>query len=92
MSQSSRLPENKTSQDSSQTRRPLSAPMLILATALDTTWRLFTPTLGGTFLGIWLDSIFGIAPWATIICLILGATLSIVLVVIQLSNVRKPLK
>lgn len=74
---------------SQTTKRPLSAPMLILATALDTTWRLFAPTLGSVFLGIWIDSIFNIAPIATIICLILGTILSIVLVIRQHSSVRK---
>ena len=88
MPQSPRLSEKP----SQTTHGSLSAPMLILATALDTTWRLFAPTIGGTFLGIWLDSIFDIAPWATIVCLILGTIVSIVLVIHQLSNVRKPLK
>ena len=89
MSQSPRLTEPDASQT---TKRPLSAPMIIIATALDTTWRLFAPTLGGVFLGIWIDSRFESAPIATIICLILGTILSIVLVLRQLANVRKPLK
>ena len=88
MSQSPRLPKKA----SQTTKRPLSAPMLILFTALDTTWRLFAPTLGGVFAGIGIDSVLNIAPVATIICLILGAILSLVLVVRQLNNVRKPLK
>lgn len=86
MSQSPRLTESDASQT---TKRPLSAPMIIIATALDTTWRLFAPTLGGVFLGIWIDSIFNIAPFATIVCLILGTILSIVLVIRQLNSVRK---
>ena len=87
MSQSPRLTESDASQT---TKRPLSAPMIIIATALDTTWRLFAPTLGGVFLGIWLDSMFRTAPIWTIICLILGTILSTVLVLRQLKNVRKP--
>lgn len=88
MSQSPRLSEK----DSSQTRQPqkLSAPMLMFVTALDTTWRAFLPTLGGVFAGIGLDKLFNIAPFATIICLILGTVLSIVLITRQLINVRKP--
>jgi F0F1-type ATP synthase assembly protein I len=89
MSQSPRLTESDASQT---TTRPLSGPVLIIMTALDTTWRLFAPTLGGVFLGIWLDSIYNTAPIWTIICLIVGTVLSIVLVLRQLNNVRKPLK
>lgn len=61
-------------------------------TALDTTWRAFIPTLGGVFLGIGLDHLFGIAPIATIICLIVGTALSILLIAKQLRDVRRPLK
>lgn len=66
----------------------LSGPMLMLVTALDTTWRAFIPPIGGTFLGIWLDHLFYITPTATIICLILGALASLVLIVKQLRDVR----
>ena len=66
--------------------------MLIFVTALDTTWRAFIPTLGGVFLGIGLDHLFGIAPVATIVCLIIGTALSILLIAKQLRDVRRPLK
>lgn len=66
--------------------------MLIFLTALDTTWRAFVPTIGGVFLGIGLDHLFNIAPVATIICLIAGTALSVLLIALQLRNVRKPLK
>ncbi len=65
--------------------------MLIFITALDTTWRAFVPTLGGVFLGIGLDHLLGIAPVGTIVCLIGGTALSILLIVKQLRDVRKPL-
>lgn len=68
----------------------LSAPMLIFVTALDTTWRAFLPTIGGVFLGIGLDHLWGIAPFATIICLLLGTVTSAVLIVKQLRDVRTP--
>lgn len=70
----------------------LSAPMLIFVTALDTTWRAFLPTIGGVFLGIGLDHLWNIAPIATIVCLVLGTITSAVLIIKQLSDVRKPLK
>lgn len=66
--------------------------MLIFMTALDTTWRAFVPTLGGVFLGIGLDHLWGVAPVATIVCLILGALTSALLIAKQLRDVRKPLK
>lgn len=91
MSQSPRLSENKTSQGQSQTRQPLSAPVLLVFTALDTTWRIFAPTLGGVFIGIGIDTWLNSAPFATISCLILGTILSIMLITHQLKNVRKPL-
>ncbi len=69
-----------------------SAPMLIFITALDTTWRAFLPTLGGVFLGIGIDHLFNIAPFATIGCLILGVITSALLIAKQLRDVRKPLK
>lgn len=63
--------------------------MILIITALDTTWRAFLPTIGGTFLGIWLDNLFNITPVALIICLVLGVALSIFLIARQLINVRK---
>jgi F0F1-type ATP synthase assembly protein I len=66
--------------------------MLIFVTALDTTWRAFLPTIGGVFLGIGIDHLLNIAPIGTIICLVLGAITSALLIVKQLRDVRKPLK
>lgn len=92
MSQSPRLSKKETSTVSSQTtKQPLSAPMLMFVTALDTTWRAFVPTLGGTFVGIGVDAWLHIAPFGVIGCLVLGTILSIVLITRQLINVRKPL-
>lgn len=68
---------------------PVSAPLLILLTALDTTWRMFTPPLVGVFLGIWLDHLFHITPVATITGVLLGAVASMVLVVKQLRGVKR---
>lgn len=79
----------------SRTTKPqsgISAPMLIFITALDTTWRAFLPTLGGVFLGIGIDHLFDIAPIATIVCLVLGVIASVLLIAVQLRDVRKPLK
>lgn len=85
MSTSPRL--SKKSQTTS--RPPLSAPMILVVTALDTTWRAFLPTIGGTFAGIGLDALLGTSPWALIVCLVGGTILSIFLIAQQLMAVRK---
>lgn len=95
MTEAPRLSENSsrtTEVPTSKKQSSLTGPMLIFVTALDTTWRAFIPTLGGVFLGIGLDHLFGIAPVATIICLIIGTALSILLIAKQLRDVRRPLK
>ena len=63
--------------------------MILVVTALDTTWRAFLPTIGGTFAGIGLDKALGTSPWALAICLIGGTALSVFLVTRQLIAVRK---
>lgn len=67
----------------------LSGPMLLLMTALDTTWRAFVPTIGGTFLGIGLDHLFHVTPIATIVCLIVGFSVSALLIAQQIITVRR---
>jgi len=67
----------------------LSGPIVLLMTALDTTWRAFVPTIGGTFLGIGIDHLFNIAPIATIVCLILGFAASAFLIIQQITSVRR---
>jgi len=84
--------DTPTQPQSTQGRSTLSAPMLIFLTGLDTTWRIFAPTLGGTFLGIGIDYLLNIAPIATIVCLIAGTVASVLLIAKQLRDVRKPLK
>ena len=84
-------PKNNPQNWTTRTNPPLSPVILIFITALDTTWRAFVPTLGGVFLGIGLDHLLGIAPVGTIVCLIGGTALSILLIVKQLRDVRKPL-
>ena len=82
---------NEASQTTKGPKTTKSASMLLLATALDTTWRAFVPTIGGTFLGIWIDHTFNITPTGTIVCLIVGTALSALLITKQIRDVRKPL-
>ncbi len=82
----------RTTKEPEQTTKPrstVSAPMLMLLTALDTTLRLFIPTIGGTFLGIGVDHLLNIAPVATIVCLMLGVMVSVLLIAKQLRAIRK---
>ncbi|MAU33960.1 hypothetical protein CMN23_02400 [Candidatus Saccharibacteria bacterium] len=88
MSASTQESKQKTS-SSEPSMRPPSGAAVIIMTALDTTWRAFAPVIGGTFVGMWLDSIFDISPVGLLICLPLGLVLSIVLIARQLINVRK---
>lgn len=66
----------------------LSSPLIIFTTALDTTWRIFVPVLGGVFAGIGLDTYLSSKPVATIICLILGTVMSGWLIARQIRAVR----
>lgn len=77
--------ESRTTRSSAGT----SAVQLLLLTALDTTWRMFVPTLGGLFIGIGLDKLLSTVPTITIICLVLGASLSTFLVFSQLRALKK---
>ncbi len=89
---SSPRPSNEASQTTERTQTRKSASMLLLATALDTTWRAFVPTIGGTFLGIWIDHTFNVTPTGTIVCLVVGTTVSALLIAKQIRDVRKPLQ
>ena len=70
-------------------RQPHSAAILLILTMLDTTWRAFVPTIGGTLLGVLLDNTFKTAPVITFVMIILGFAISGVLIVLQLRSVRK---
>jgi F0F1-type ATP synthase assembly protein I len=66
-----------------------SAAILMLLTILDTTWRAFVPTIGGTFIGIGVDSMTHNTPIFTIIFIIAGFITSSVLIILQLRRVRQ---
>lgn len=57
-----------------------SAALILFATAADTTWRMFVPTLGGTLLGLWLDSINKTEPLYGISGLAIGIVITALLV------------
>jgi len=68
---------------------PRSAAILLLITVLDTTWRAFVPTIGGTFLGVFLDTSLRTAPIITVVMIALGFATSIVLVIMQIKAVKR---
>lgn len=45
---------------------------VVLMTIADTTWRMFVPSIGCTFLGIWGDSKFDTSPWLLFTGIVLG--------------------
>lgn len=63
--------------------------MILVVTGLDTTWRAFVPTIGGTLAGIGLDRLFGTSPVLLFVSIAIGTALSIYLVARQLIEVRK---
>jgi F0F1-type ATP synthase assembly protein I len=66
-----------------------SANTLLVTTIADTTWRMFVPPIGCTFIGIWLDHVFNSIPWFTTSAIVIGFSASILLVVLQLRKLRK---
>ncbi len=71
------------------TNQPHPAAILLLLTILDTMWRAFVPTIGGTILGVYLDNWLNKAPFFTTSMIIVGFATSAVLIAVQLRNVRR---
>lgn len=68
---------------------PVSPVKLLIITMLDTTWRAFVPTIGGTFLGIGLDHLFNTVPWFTAFMVPTGFLISAILIMLQLKGLKK---
>lgn len=60
-----------------------STVILLLKSIGDTTWRMFVPTIGGTLLGVWLDSVLGTAPWLVVAGIVAGVVVTALLIVDQ---------
>ena len=56
---------------------------------LDTSTRLFVPSVGGTVLGLWADNSWGTKPWLTLTGVTLGTVIAFSMVYIQLKGVKK---
>ncbi len=61
----------------------------VLLSILDTSTRLFVPSVGGTVAGLWIDVSYDTRPWFTIIGVILGTLLAIFLVYAQIRAIDK---
>ena len=67
-----------------------SGKMMILArTMIGTMWRMFLPTIGLTLLGLWLDSVSGMKMRWLLAGIISGATISVILVVLQIAKIKQ---
>lgn len=63
---------------------PKPSQAVILLALVDTTWRMFVPSLGLTFFGLWLDGKWGTAPWIMLAGAILGLLVAAMAVKMQL--------
>jgi len=66
-----------------------SMAILLFATAADTTWRMFVPTLGGSLIGLWIDDIAGTEPIFAVGGLVVGVVITILLVRQQYKQVEE---
>lgn len=66
-----------------------SMAVLLFATAADTTWRMFVPTLGGALLGLWIDSSMKTEPLFAVGGLALGTVITAFLVKQQYTKASK---
>jgi ATP synthase protein I len=68
---------------------PKSSTVILLMTALDTTWRMFVPVIGLLLLGLLADQAFATKPWLMIAGLLVGICLAVVLVAQQFKKVKQ---
>lgn len=61
----------------------------VALTFLDTTWRIATPVILFTALGIAADLRFGTKPWLTLLSVVIGFVFAVLLVKRQLEAIQK---
>ena len=66
-----------------------STVILLLGDIADTTWRMFVPTVGFIGLGFWIDAKLETKPWLTIAGIIVGVTITSLLIRRQLRKVKQ---
>ncbi len=80
--------KDKVASETETTPRAMSPAILVVLTALDTTWRMFIPILGLLALGLWLDKQLNMSPWLMLAGLVLGIVAAAGLVFLQYRRVR----
>jgi hypothetical protein len=66
-----------------------STVLLLLATIVDTTWRMFVPTLGLAAAGLWADTSWGTGPLWSLVGVFSGIAIAALLVRKQFKNLAK---
>lgn len=83
-----KLPATDSTDDSGSIQNgPMARTLLV--SAADTTWRMFVPTIGFTFLGVWLDSSWHTKPWLMFVGVVLGFAFAYLLVRRQYMSLKK---
>lgn len=77
---SSAVARNSDDQDVPPTKTEKSAAIILFTIAADTTWRMFGPTLGGTLIGLWIDSLNNNDTWFGIGGLAVGIVITAFLI------------
>ena len=62
---------------------------LLMKTMMGTTWRVFSPTIGLTLLGLWLDNVINMKPWLTFGGIAIGVIVAAVLVWLQVAKIKQ---
>lgn len=71
------------------TKSPSLPAILLFVTIMDTTWRMFIPTIGCTFIGIFFDHLFNTKPLFTISMITVGGISSLFLIKLQIKKGQK---
>lgn len=75
--------------DATPTPPDHSPVVLLLGTVADTTWRMFTPTIGLCLVGLAVDRAQATEPWFMLAGLIVGVGISTILIVRLLKRVNQ---
>lgn len=75
--------------DKTPTPPDKSTVILMLGTMVDTTWRMFVPTIGLMLVGLWIDQKFHTTPLLAFTGLVAGAALAYALVRRQIKRVKR---
>lgn len=73
--------------DDTNAMQPVSSPaVLLIGTIIDTSWRMFVPTIVCILSGVWLDSVFATKPFGLLVGTVLGFAIAGLLIHLQLQK------